>query len=129
MPRLGGVVLAVVTVAGLGCSGKTPTPTPADRDLAAAFLKQIRDGQVEAAWAGTAVEFKSFMGKAEFAKFVKQHPALKAAVEPGEVKLLADREPPLTVCTFRSTGAKPAAVTVTLCREDGAWKVGKLDVE
>jgi hypothetical protein len=129
MPRISGFLLVLGIVTGVGCGGKTPAPSPADRDQAVTFLKQIRDGQVVDAWNSTATEFKSFMGQAEFAKYVKQHPALKLAADPQDVELKVDQIPPLTLCRFRSSGPKPATIVVTLCYEDRAWKVGKLTVE
>ena len=123
------VPLLVLLAVGCG-SNLIPPPPPgdADREVAATFLQKIRDGKTDDAWAGTAAEFKSFMGKAEFAKFVKAHPQLKQPVEPDEVTT-SNNGLPLAECRFRTTGAKPATLIVTLGREADQWKVAGLKVE
>jgi hypothetical protein len=125
-------LVPLVVLMFVGCGGKSfippPPPSDADREVAANFLKLIREGKTDAAWTGTSAEFKSFMGKAEFAKFVKDHPQLKQPAEAGEVTTTNDAIP-LARCKFRTTGAKPATVTVTLGREGDAWKVAGIQVE
>lgn len=125
-------VVPVFVLLIVGCGGKSfvppSPPSDADREAAANFLKLIREGKTEAAWTGTSAEFKSFMGKAEFAKFVKDHPQLKQPAEAGEVTTSNDSLP-LARCKFRTTGAKPATVTVTLGREAEQWKVAGLTVD
>lgn len=129
MPRPAAVWLGLLVMAAAGCGGKNRPPAAGDDQPATAFLKQIQSGQTEAAWSGTSTEFKSFMGQAEFAQYVRKHPPLKATAEFRELVAKTDQEPPLTVCTYRTAGAKPATITVTLCWEDGVWKVGKLAVD
>ena len=125
-------VLPLLVLVLAGCGGKSviPPPPPADADRAAAgvFLKHIQDGKVDVAWNGTSAEFKSFMGKADFQKYVKEHPQLRQPTEPGDVTTTNDTIP-LAHCKYRATAAKPATITVTLGREGDQWKVSGLKVE
>ncbi len=59
---------------------------------------------------------------------MKEHSQLKQPTEPGDVTTSNDAIP-LAYCKFRTTGAKPATVIVTLGREGDAWKVWGLKVE
>jgi len=88
----------------------------------------VRDGKSDAAWATTGSEFKSYMGKAEFAKYVKQHPALKQPVGVGTKSSDGDGAMPLVKWAYLTKQDKPATIVVTIGVDDGNWKVVGIDV-
>jgi hypothetical protein len=97
---------------------------PADdpQTVAAAFLDQVRAGQVDQAWESSGVEFKSFMGRDQFRLLVKKHPELKGPATPGEVV----NEGPLRSCSFMCGKLKLAIIVASA---DGRWRVEGVKVE
>lgn len=85
----------------------------------------LRNNRVDAAWAGTTAEFKSFLGRERLHAFVRSQPVLKTdlafcdsqEIEANGIRLIAD--------IFRAP-ATPAAVRVLLAEEQGRWKVERL---
>lgn len=109
--------LALVLLAG--CGG-APPPPPDGAEIAAEFLAQVRAGRFEVAHAGTSKEFKSFMGRDELRKFVKENPALGKPVTPLESGA------PLQFA-FAPVGVK-GVIRVGLGFENDEWKVESLSV-
>jgi hypothetical protein len=123
----------VVLLIGGGCSsGPGAAPRPEDgRNVADAFLAEIRNDHVDAAWESTTAEFKSDMGRENFRKFARKHPLLKEPLE------FAQYEPDKTngvtrgACDYRTPEAAKvqAKVRLLVAREGKDWKVERLIVE
>src|SRR3954447_18738370 len=125
--RIALVVLALAFIGGPGCS-RTAPEADAGREIASAFLDEIRQGRVDAAWAGTTAEFKSMLGLEGLRAFVRKNRALR---EPAEFVTFAPVERnglSLAEYSFRTAKAKKP-VKVILALEDGAWKVERLSLE
>jgi hypothetical protein len=126
------VLPLVLVVACLGVFLLRGSAAPPDegRGIAEAFLAQIRDGDADSAWEGTTAEFKSFMGRDRFRRFVETHPALMDAAEFTGFQMTSPQGLPLAECTFRSqSGSESATIKVLLAREEGEWKVERVSVE
>lgn len=123
-------VLGLATVCLLVVRSLQRAAAPPDngRKIAAAFLDDLRNNRVDAAWAGTTAEFKSFLGRERLHAFVRSRPVLKTAVEFSDAQELAANGIRLMAYTFRAATA-PAVIGVLLAREQGQWKVERLTVE
>ena len=75
--RIALVVLALAFAGGPGCSQSAPE-ADAGRAIASAFLDEIRQGRVDAAWAGTTAEFKSMLGLEGLRGLVRKNRALRS---------------------------------------------------
>jgi hypothetical protein len=133
-----GYVAAAAALAGLAAGGwwllgggRPPTATEAEvRPAAEAFLADLRTGKVDridAAWAGTTADFKSFHGRDDFRKYVRARPALKAAAEFAGFRMADVNGVRVAECAFAS--AAGPAVKVRLAPAESAWKVDHLAVE
>jgi hypothetical protein len=130
--RIALVVVALASAGGPGCSQSAPE-ADAGRAIASAFLDEIRQGRVDAAWAGTTAEFKSMLGLEGLRGLVRKNRALR---EPAEFVAFAPVERDglkLAEYSFRTAKGKKSAkvvlVKVILAREDGAWKVEWMSLE
>jgi len=135
--RTGGTrLLVVLTVLGLAIVSLLATwslrrgsaPPDNGREIAAAFLDDLRNNRVDAAWAGTTAEFKSFLGRERLQAFVRSHPVLGAPVEFSDSQELEANGIRLMAYTFCAPSS-PAAIRVLLAKEQGQWKVERLTVE
>jgi hypothetical protein len=115
-----------------------PVATADDgRPVAEAFLNQIRQGQVDAAWESTTAEFKSDEGREQFRQFVAQSPLLKQPLEFAEYQATSLNGLPRGQCLYRhsptegsSAGrGETASVRVVLARETDTWKVDGVFVD
>lgn len=59
----------------------TPQPGAEGKDIALAFLEQVRQGKTAEAWTGSSAEFKSYLGKDTLRDLVKKTPALREKTE------------------------------------------------
>lgn len=114
MPRL--PLLALLLA---GCGG-TPAPPGDGAQFATRFLDQIRAGQLDAAYAATDANFKSYTGRDEFRKLVKKNPALAKPIAP------AESAPPNYA--FKPADGN-ATIRVGLGYEENAWKVTSLKID
>lgn len=105
-----------------------PVPEQAPQTVAADFLEELRTNRVDAAWAGTTAEFKSYLGRERLRDLVRLKPVLKEPLESSGVEEKDVNGIPLTVCTF-SGPQKPGVVRVLLATEGGQLKVERLLVE
>jgi hypothetical protein len=89
-PRNGRVQRIVLgAVFGLGAIGlltvwsirQASAPPENGREIAAAFLADLREGRIDAAWAATSAEFRSFLGRERLIAFVRANPVLRGPVE------------------------------------------------
>lgn len=127
-----GLLLSTLLGAGLACH-RTPPPPQAEigRQVAEAFLEQVRRGQLDAAWQSTTAEFKSYQGRDAFRHQIAQHPWLRQPLEfvqyeVGELNGLLRGQ-----CLYRSAAGKAAGrqVKVAVAQEAGQWKVDSLLIE
>lgn len=124
----------VALAAGLAPScSRQPPPPSADvgRQVADAFLEQIRRGQLDAAWHSTTAEFKSYQGRDAFRAQVAQHAWLRGPLvfdryEVGNLNELTRGQ-----CVYRPASGKPPLrqVRVVVAQEGGQWKVDSLLVD
>ncbi len=128
--------IGLVLVVGAWYLLRDRTPPPAapeiGRQVADAFLAQLRAGQFDAAWQSTTAEFKSDEGRESFARYVRGNPLLRRPLEfvnyevtdlNGLVRGQCRYSPP--------AGSKGAAkqVRITIAQEQGEWKVEGVFVE
>jgi hypothetical protein len=125
-------ILLLVAVVAVGCGGGGgPAPQDEGRAAAEPFLENIRNDRVDAAWESTSAEFKSDMGRENFRRFVKGHPALKQPLDFAAYE--ANKTNGLTFGAFDfktpESAPKPAKVRILVARENDQWKVERLIVE
>lgn len=127
------VTWAAVLLLLVAACHRSPPPPPAatGQQVAEAFLQQVRQGQLDAAWQSTTAEFKSYQGRDAFRQQVAQHPWLKqplqfAAYEVNELNGLVRGQ-----CVYRATSSKAAGrqVRIVVAQEAGQWKVDGLLLE
>jgi hypothetical protein len=80
-----GAILGLLVLLGIGLwlllpSG-TPQPGAEGKEIAMAFLEQVRLGKTAEAWTGSSAEFKSYMGKDTLRDFAKKTPALREKLD------------------------------------------------
>jgi hypothetical protein len=123
-----GLLLAFVAVGVLAFTNNSTPPLAPDaaRIIAEAFLSQLRDGKVDAAWSDTTAEFKSLQGRDTFRTYVSSKPTLKKPVEFVKADATDANGLKLTVCEFKSSATR---VLVSLAFDGIAWKVERLQVE
>jgi len=132
-----GVVGGVLLILVMGCAGLaywgvlslagfSDLTTEADR-----FLNDLKNGQVDAAYARTTRQFQARQTQAQFQDFVKQYPALT----------MQSSRTYTGVNVFAGTGGSRGIVNVTLMGpgnslsftlvlsdEDGSWKITQLNM-
>jgi hypothetical protein len=123
-------ILGLATVSWLVLWSLRRASAPPDngREIAAAFLADIRNHRVDAAWEGTTAEFKSFLGRERLHAFVRSQPVLKADLAFSESQEREANGIRLLAYTFRAA-SPAAAVQVLLAKEQGHWKVERVTVE
>lgn len=118
-------VIGLVLLAG--CGSPPTLPDAEGRQIAEAFLADIRGGQADAAWADTGTDFKSYMGRDAFRAFVKATPALRGPAEFGDCKMTEVNGLRVAECTFKPKAG--GLIRVDLSPADGRWRVERLAVE
>lgn len=120
---------ALTNVAGCSPFGSAAPAAADGRGIADAFLKEIRDGRVEAAWRSTSAEFKSMLGLEGLKTFVKKHPVTQKSAEFERYEAVDRNGLSMAECSYRSA-TPPARLKVLLASEpDGTWKVERFSVE
>lgn len=82
-----------------------------EKPIADAFLKLINNGKTEEAWDSTSVEFKSYMGKAQFQSTVTMNPFLKKALTFDKTEKDAQSKV-LTYCSYKEAISKKTIVVI-----------------
>lgn len=117
---------------GLSCH-RQPHPPEADvgRQVADAFLDQVRRGQLDAAWQSTTAEFKSYQGRDAFRAHVTQHPFVRGPLEFVRYEVGQLNELTRGQCIYRPASGKPPGrqVRVVVAQEGGQWKVDGLLID
>jgi len=112
---------------------KKPAAPPLDeaRTITDPFLANIRSGQVDAAWTSTANDFKSYLGREGFRRFVARQPALKQPLNYVDCQSLEFAGSTKWQCNYRSAPKPPQKldeVRLLLTLEEGNWKVERCEV-
>ena len=95
----------------LACGDKKPQGDGMEKPIADAFLKLINNGKTEEAWDSTSVEFKSYMGKAQFQSTVTMNPFLKKALTFDKTEKDAQSKV-LTYCSYKEAMSKKTIVVI-----------------
>lgn len=95
----------------LACGDKKPLGDGMEKPIADAFLKLINNGKTEEAWDSTSVEFKSYMGKAQFQSTVTMNPFLKKALTFDKTEKDAQSKV-LTYCSYKEAISKKTIVVI-----------------
>lgn len=95
----------------LACGDKKPQGAGMEKPIADAFLKLINNGKTEEAWDSTSVEFKSYMGKAQFQSTVTMNPFLKKALTFDKAEKDAQSKV-LTYCSYKEAISKKTIVVI-----------------
>jgi chromosome segregation and condensation protein ScpB len=95
----------------LACGDKKPQGDGMEKPIADAFLKLINNGKTEEAWDSTSVEFKSYMGKAQFQSTVTMNPFLKKALTFDKAEKDAQSKV-LTYCSYKEAISKKTIVVI-----------------
>lgn len=95
----------------LACGDKKPQGDGMEKPIADAFLKLINNGKTEEAWDSTSVEFKSYMGKAQFQSTVTMNPFLKKALTFDKAEKDAQSKV-LTHCSYKEAISKKTIVVI-----------------
>lgn len=95
----------------LACGDKKPQSDGMEKPIADAFLKLINNGKTEEAWDSTSVEFKSYMGKAQFQSTVTMNPFLKKALTFDKTEKNAQSKV-LTYCSYKEAISKKTIVVI-----------------
>lgn len=82
-----------------------------EKPIADAFLKLINNEKTEEAWDSTSVEFKSYMGKAQFQSTVTMNPFLKKALTFYKTEKDAQSKV-LTYCSYKEAISKKTIVVI-----------------
>lgn len=124
------ILTAVAACLFASCGGTTATPPSDGREITEPFLKQVREGQLDDAWTSTTAEFKSFLGKEEFRRFVTEHAVLKEPLEFTGHELVKTYGLTRNQCGYKPTAANATAkIRVLLAQEQDKWKVEAIFVE
>lgn len=80
-----GALVGLLVLVGMGIwlflPASTPQPGAEGKEIAEAFLEQIRSGKTAEAWTGSSAEFKSYMGKDTLRDLAKKTPALREKLD------------------------------------------------
>ena len=93
------------------CSDKTTEGDNQEKTISDVFLKLISAGKTEDAWNGTSVEFKSFMGKAQFQSTVGANPFLKKEVTFDKAEK-DEKSKALIYCFYKEAKSKKTVVVI-----------------
>lgn len=101
------------------------------RQVADAFLDQVRRGQLDAAWQSTTAEFKSYQGRDAFKAQIAQHPFVRGSLEFVRYEVGQLHELARGQCVYRPASGKPPGrqLRVVVAQEGGQWKVDGLLID
>jgi hypothetical protein len=124
-----GCLLLVLLLAG-GLAGGLYVFTQGAAEGARATLRQIKSGDLDAAYAGLAPSLKAEMSRDEFGTLVERHPGLKNNADATfwSRSVTNDRATLNGVLTPEG-GGTPERVTIQLQRDGGVWKISRLKFE
>ena len=105
------VFFLIVLINLNGCGNKTTEGDSNEKTISDVFLKLILGGKTEEAWNSTSVEFKSYMGKAEFQSTVAANPFLKKEVAFEKVEK-DEKSKVLTYCSYKEAKSKKTVVVI-----------------
>ena len=109
------------------CSNKTTEGDNQEKTISDVFLKLISAGKTEDAWNGTSVEFKSYMGKAQFQSTVGANPFLKKEVTFDKAEK-DEKSKSLTYCFYKEAKSKKTVVVIVGPDQD-ALRVQGMKIE
>ena len=109
------------------CSNKTTEGDSQEKTISDVFLKLISAGKTEDAWNGTSVEFKSYMGKAQFQSTVGANPFLKKEVTFDKAEK-DEKSKSLTYCFYKEAKSKKTVVVIVGPDQD-ALRVQGMKIE
>lgn len=121
-------VLLVLALIGWFAQPRRIQEDPA-RAITDAFLQQIQQGDLEAAWQATSAEFKSDMGREDFLQFVAKFPVLHEPLSFEAFRPIPEHPLPMVECVYLSAGSEGQTVRVLVALEREEWKVERLLVE
>lgn len=93
------------------CGNKNAEGDSNEKTISNVFLKLISEGKTEEAWNSTSVEFKSYMGKAQFQSTVAANPFLKKEVS-FEKAEKDEKSKVLTYCSYKEAKSKKTVVVI-----------------
>ncbi|MFO0919553.1 MAG: hypothetical protein U0872_14735 [Planctomycetaceae bacterium] len=116
-------ILVVLLLAAIGISVRPASRPGTDKGqaVAAEFLRQIQQAELESAWESTTAEFKSAQGQEAFQRKVRRIKFLREPLEFVSVQVVSLGTETRHEYHFGSPDGK--SVQVVLGREDGLWKV------
>ncbi len=95
----------------IACGNKTTEGDSSEKTISDSFLKLVTAGKTEDAWNSTSVEFKSYMGKAQFQANVKANPFLKKEVT-FEKEEKDEKTKALTYCSYKESKSKKTFIVI-----------------
>jgi pSer/pThr/pTyr-binding forkhead associated (FHA) protein len=98
-------------------------------DAARATLRQVKQGDLDGAYAGLAPGYRAEMSREEFEALVERHPGLKSNMDATfwSRSVVNDRATLTGVLT--ADGGTPERVTIELRKDGGVWKISKIRFE
>lgn len=126
-----GIVSVLAVGAFLILRKPAATPLDAARTITDPFLAKIRSGQVDAAWTSTANDFKSYLGREGFRRFVARQPVFKQPLVYVDCQSLEFDGAKKWQCNYCSAPKPPQKldeVRLLLTFEEGNWKVERCEV-
>jgi hypothetical protein len=122
------LLLLGVFTSGGGCGTQGGSEMRA-AEVATAFLKTIRQGEVAAAWQETSTDFKSAMGRDRMKAYVKSESVLRESMTLISESTVELQGRPYHRCVFTPASGKKQVVVLLRAERAGDWKVERLLVE
>ena len=132
----GGALAVALGVVGLWWTfsgGQKPTAdSQIGRQVAEAFLSQIRSGKIDEAWESTSAEFKSDKGRESFRRYLRSQAIARRPLSFVSYDVTELNELKRGVCVYEgksSSGTRPFRVRIVIAEEANQWKVDGMIVE
>lgn len=131
-----GAIFALLVLLGFGIwlwlPAGTPQPGAEGKEIAIAFLEQVRQGKTAEAWTGSSAEFKSYMGKDSLRDLAKKTPALREKLDFVSIETTSINGLDRKIFTFQAPKSLKK-VKITLAPDPGSqpltFRVEHLEME
>jgi hypothetical protein len=123
-----GCLLAVILIGGL-LGGSVFVMTKGASDAVQAHLELVREGEIEAAYAGLSDELRAQLSLQDYERLIAGHDALRENADATFFSRSVENDEAVLRGVLTTAAGQPEPVTIELVKRDGAWQITAIRFE